>query len=110
MRIARIRVKTHQVRKKPTHEKLPWPGLHSTDHLSRVVTRAVKEDMETRETHLWAEEQIARVLDQVSADTAISLILREMKPRGTSITQLTNSLFKAIPRLPSKAHARRDRV
>jgi hypothetical protein len=37
--------------RKPTLEcdKLPWPGLRARDHLTRVVTRIVKEMREDRE-------------------------------------------------------------
>lgn len=62
---------------KPQHKKLPWPGLKAKDHLSRVVTRAVKEERETRETEAWAKNQIARVLDYVSPEIAITLVFRE---------------------------------
>jgi hypothetical protein len=65
----------------PNHEKLPWPGLKAKDHLSRVVTWAVKEAKEARETACWAEEQIARVLDHVPPETAIRILFREISRR-----------------------------
>lgn len=62
----------------PNHEKLPWPGLKAKDHLSRVVTRAVKE---ARETAVWAEKQVARVLGHVPPETAVGILLREISRR-----------------------------
>ena len=41
------------------------PGLKAKDHLSRVITRAVKEAEERRENEAWAQNQIARVLNYV---------------------------------------------
>jgi hypothetical protein len=61
------------------HQKLPWPGLKAKDHLSRVVTRAVKE---ARETAVWAEKQVARVLDHVPPETAVGILFREISRRG----------------------------
>jgi len=66
----------------PNHEKLPWPGLNAKDHLSRVITRAVKEAKEARETAVWAEKQIARVLHHVPPETAVSILFREISRRG----------------------------
>jgi hypothetical protein len=66
----------------PNHEKLPWPGLKVKDHLSRVVTCAVKEAKEARETAAWAEKQIARVLDHVPPETAVRILFREISRRG----------------------------
>jgi hypothetical protein len=66
----------------PSHEKLPWPGLKAKDHLSRVVTRAVKEAKEAREAAFWAEKQIARVLDHVPPETAARILFREISRRG----------------------------
>jgi hypothetical protein len=60
--------------KKPEHEKLTWPGLKAEDHLSRVITKSVKERKEAKENEEWAENQIARVLDYVSPQTAIRLL------------------------------------
>jgi lipoprotein NlpI len=61
-----------------SEEKEPsWPGLKAKDHLSRVVTRAVKEAYEDRKKELWAKEQIALILDCISAEAAIEAILRE---------------------------------
>ncbi len=66
----------------PNHEKLPWPGLKAKDLLSRVATRAVKEAKEARETVVWAEKQIARVLDHVPPETAVRILFREISRRG----------------------------
>jgi len=70
-----------QVGPKPTHEKLPWPGLKAKDHLTRVVTQAVKETKETRERNEWAEKHITLVLDHISPEVATRLFLREMFAR-----------------------------
>lgn len=65
----------------PLHEKLPWPGLRAEDHLSRVVTRAVKEAKEARETVAWAEKQIARILDHAPPEIVLTFIFNEMGRR-----------------------------
>jgi len=72
----------YRVSAAPNHEKLPWPGLKAKDHLSRVVTRAVKEAKEEREIAVWAEKQIARVLDRVPQETAVGILFREISHRG----------------------------
>jgi len=63
---------------KPKHEKLPWPGLKAKDGLSRVITRFVKERKETRESETWAQNQIARVLEHVTPETAMALFERAL--------------------------------
>jgi len=74
----------HWLRMEPEHEKLSWPGLKAEDHLSRVVTRAVKEAKETRENEAWAENLIARVLDFVPLETAVRLLFQETYRRRKS--------------------------
>jgi len=54
-----------------------WPGLKANDHLSRVVTREVKEAKELEENEAWAESLISRVLDYVPARTVIELVKRQ---------------------------------
>ena len=75
-------VQQYRISATPNHEKLPWPGLKANDHLSRVVTLAVKEANEARETALWAEKQIARVLDHVPSEAAVKILFREISRRG----------------------------
>jgi hypothetical protein len=75
------RAQLHRVGAKPKHEKLPWPGLKAKDHLSRVVTRAVRETKERRENEAWAETQIAQVLDYVPPEAAIKMVFRETRRR-----------------------------
>lgn len=70
-----------RVSTKPKHEKLSWPGLKAKDHLSRVVTRAIKEAKETRENELWAESLIARVLDYVPPETVMRSLFKETHRR-----------------------------
>lgn len=82
---------------KPTHEKLRWPGLKAKDRLSRMVTRAVKEAKETGETEVWAEKQIARVLDHVPPGAVVRLIFREMSRRGRPLPRFAKSLLKLLP-------------
>jgi hypothetical protein len=82
---------------KPTHEKLPWPGLKAKDHLSRFVTRAVKEAKERGEIVVWAEKQIARVLDHAPPEAAVRLVFREMSRRGRPLPRLAKSLLKFLP-------------
>jgi hypothetical protein len=77
-----------EISKGPKHEKLPWGGLRARDHLSRVVTRAVKEARERKETELWAENQMSRVLSYVSAETAMRLLIREVRRRRKPIPTL----------------------
>ena len=86
-----------RVSMKPTHEKLPWPGLKAKDRLSRVVTRAVKEAKETRELEAWAEKQIARMLDHVPPEAAMRLIFREVSRRGGPLPRFVKSLLKLLP-------------
>lgn len=62
-----------------------WPGLRAKDHLSRVVTRWVKERKEEAENEAWAHGQVARLLDRVSPDTVMKLLYRESRRRKESI-------------------------
>jgi hypothetical protein len=66
-----------QISVKANHQRLSWPGLKANDHLSRVVTRAVKEAKELGENEAWAKSLISRVLDYVPARTVIELVKRE---------------------------------
>jgi hypothetical protein len=77
-----------EISKGPKHEKLPWGGLRAKDHLSRVVTRAVKEARERKETELWAENQMSRVLSYVSPETAMRLLIQEVRRRRKPIPTL----------------------
>ena len=81
---------------KPSHEKLPWPGLRAKDYLSRVITHSVKEAKESRETKLWAEAQIARVLKYVQPETAVELVFREARRRGKSVHPMVTALLKIL--------------
>jgi len=78
------------------HEKLPWPGLRAEDRLSRIVTRAVKEAKEAREREVWAEEQIARVLDHIPPEAALKLVFQEMSRRGKHIQRFAKSPLKIL--------------
>lgn len=71
----------HRISAKPEHEKLSWPGLKAKDHLSRVVSRAVKQAKETREKKEWAENLVARVLDFISPHAAMKLVFLETHHR-----------------------------
>jgi len=73
------------ISKRPKHEKLPWGGLRAKDHLSRIVTRAVKEAKERKETESWAENQMSRVLSYVSPETAMRLLIQEVRRRRKPI-------------------------
>ena len=77
-----------EISKGPKHEKLPWSGLSAKDHLSRVITRVVKEATERKQTELWAEYQMSRVLSYVSAETAMRLLIREVRRRRKPIPTL----------------------
>lgn len=81
---------------KPKHEKLPWPGLRAKGYLSRVVTRAVKEAKEMRENEAWAQSQIARVLNYVSPEIAMKLILRECHRRRRRPSQFVKILVRLL--------------
>jgi hypothetical protein len=71
------RGRSPQIDVKPKHQRLSWPGLNAKDHLSRVITRAVKEAKELVENEAWAESLLSRVLDYVPARTVIELVERE---------------------------------
>jgi hypothetical protein len=73
----RPRKRSPQITVKPNHQRLSWPGLEANDHLSRVVTRAVKEAKELREIEAWAESLVSRVLDYVPARTVIEFVRRD---------------------------------
>ncbi len=87
----------YEVSMKPTRDSLPWPGLKAKDRLSRVVTRAVKDAKEARERDVWAEKQIARVLDNVPPRAAMRLVLREMSRRGRPFPRSAKALLKLLP-------------
>ena len=87
---------SNQARTTRRHERLPWPGLKAKDHLSRVVTRAVKRAKETRENEVWAENQIALVLDYVPPETAMRLVFRETRRRRKSIPRFAKALLRLL--------------
>jgi hypothetical protein len=99
-----------QASARPMHERLPWPGFKAKDHLSRIVTRAVKEAKEARETEIWAEEQIARVLNHIQPEAVLSLVLREMTRRGLPITRVREVSARVSSKLePKKVRGRPTR-
>jgi hypothetical protein len=69
---------------------LAW--VRAKDHISRIVTRAVKKASEAREREIWAERQIAFVLDYVQPETAMKLVFRVTRRMGKSVTHLSKSL------------------
>jgi len=69
----------------PKRAKLRWPGLKAKDHLSRVVTKWVKERYEEKEDEDWALGQVARLLDCVPPETVMKLLYREARRRGNCI-------------------------
>lgn len=77
----------------PKREKLSWPGLKSKDHLSRFVTRAVKQAREVRENEVWARSQVARLLDYVPPETALRLVFREARRRKKNIRPDLRKIF-----------------
>jgi hypothetical protein len=81
---------------KPDHEKLPWPGLKAEDHLSRVIARRLKEAKESKETEMWAEAQIARVLRYIQPETAIELVFGEARRRNKSVHPIATALLKIL--------------
>lgn len=85
----------YRISSKPDHEKLPWPGLKAKDRLSRVATQAVKEAREGREIAVWAEKQIARVLDHVPPETAVRILFREISRRGRARIKLGRAVRPA---------------
>jgi len=94
MRKKKRKSRLHEVSEKPIHDNLPWPGLKARDHLTRVVTRAVKDAKEARERSAWAEKQIARVLDNVPPQVAIRLIFRVMGRRRRPVPPVAMALLK----------------
>ncbi|SRR5216683_4336747 len=96
MKTKKRKTQVHKVSMNPTDEKLPWPGLKAKDHLSRFVTRMVKEARETRQLNAWAENQIARILDLIPPEVAFRLVLCEMSRRGASIHVSANAALKLL--------------
>jgi hypothetical protein len=92
---------SHRARTTPRHGKLPWPGLKAKDHLSRVVTRAVKEAKETRENEQWAENQIGRVLDYVPTETAMRMLFREARRRRKPNPRFAKALLRVLEAVES---------
>jgi hypothetical protein len=84
------------------HEKLSWPGLKAKDHLSRVITRAVKDAKERRENEAWAQNQIARLLYYVPLETAIRLLARETVHRRKPMPHLAKALLKLLETVESE--------
>ena len=97
MRNKKRKSRLYKVSMKPIYDNLPWPGLKAKDRLSRVVTRAVKDAKDARARDAWAEEQIARVLDNVPPRAAMKLVFREMSRRGRSIPRFANTFLKLFP-------------
>jgi hypothetical protein len=93
---------------RPKHEKLPWPGLKDKSHLCRVVSRAVKESEEMRETELWARNQIARVLNYVPPETAMRLVLRERHRRRKPMSPISKAILKLLETLDRTGGIRDD--
>jgi hypothetical protein len=89
----RSRQQTHCVSKVPRQENLPWPGLKSRDRLSRIVTAAVKAARGARHRELRAERQIARILDNISPEKAMTLFFREISRRGRQIPRIAYNLL-----------------
>lgn len=85
-----------KISKRPTCEKLPWPGLKAKDHLSRVVTREVKKQREAKEAAAWAEIQIARVIDFVPPDIVLRLVLRELSRRRLFVPLSASATLKLL--------------
>ena len=96
------KVRSYRVSPKPIHQKLPWPGLRAKDHLSRVITRFLKETREAKETEAWAQEQFARVLDHLPSEPAMVLLFREMRRRRRPIPEF-GKLLLARARRPQNA-------
>lgn len=97
MATTKKKAKSYPISAAPKHEKLPWPGLKAKDHLSRAVTRAVKEAKEKAESEAWAENQIVRVLDHVSPEFAMRLVFRETNRRGKPIRPFAKVLRELLP-------------
>jgi hypothetical protein len=96
MNTKRSKLRPRLVCKVPRNEKLPWPGLKAGDRLSRIVTAAVKEAREAKYGELRAEYQIARVLDSIPAERAMTLFLREISRRGRHIPRIAYNLLEIL--------------
>ena len=96
MSTKKVEVQPNQLSRLPVYEKLPWPGLRAKDHLSRVVTRFVKETREERERYLWAEKQIARILEHIPPRTAMRLFFLGMKRRRRKVPRSLKNLLKHL--------------
>lgn len=77
MTMKKKKMRLDRMQAAPRHGKLPWPGLKAKDYLTRVVTQAVKEARDARESVMWAENQISRLLDYVPSETAMILLFHE---------------------------------
>jgi hypothetical protein len=88
----------------PRREKLSWPGLKAKDHLTRVITRAVKEAREAREKEVWANKHVAQLLDYVSPETAVRHVLRETRRRGIRIPRFAEDLLRLLETAESMEH------
>jgi len=95
MKSRKMKARFRKVSVKPGHEKFPWPGLNAKDHLSRVVTREVKNAKQVKGNEEWAKEQIARVLDYVAPQTAIEFVFREVTRRGLPLPRFEASLSRS---------------
>jgi hypothetical protein len=107
MKTQKKKAQLFRVNMTPVHEKLPWPGLRAKDRLSRIVTRAVKMAREAREKEAWAEEQIARVLDHIPPEAALTLVFREMSRRGRPILRFAMFPLKFLSDWNPKSRRRR---
>jgi hypothetical protein len=56
----------------------------------------VKEAKETRENEVWAENQIALMLDYVPPETAMRLVFRETRRRRKRIPQLAKAFLRLL--------------
>jgi hypothetical protein len=78
---------------RPKYEKLPWPGLKDKNHLVRLATRVEKGRRKIRANEMWAQKQIARVLEYVSEETAMCLVFREARIQGRAIPRPPKALL-----------------
>jgi hypothetical protein len=81
---------------RPRHEKLPWPGLKDKNPLTRLVTRVEKQRRKARVNELWAQKLIARILEHVSGETAMRLVIREARNQGKAIPRLSKALLRLL--------------
>jgi hypothetical protein len=81
---------------RPRHERLPWPGLKDRNSMTRLVVRVEKQRRRIKVNEIWAQKQIARVLEYVSGETAMRLVFREARRQGKAVPRLSKVVLRLL--------------